>query len=55
VWRAELPGRATSTPMTYRSRAGRQLVVIATGAGRGATLVAFGLPAPQKTTASTKP
>jgi quinoprotein glucose dehydrogenase len=56
VWRAELPGRATSTPMTYRSRAGHQLVVIATGAGRGATLVAFGLPAAQKTpTAAPKP
>ena len=29
--------------MTYRSRAGRQFVVIATGAGEDATLVAFAL------------
>jgi quinoprotein glucose dehydrogenase len=43
VWRAPLPGRASGTPMTYRKRSGHQLVVIATGAGKDATLVAFGL------------
>ena len=43
LWRAALPGRATSTPMTYRTRAGHQYVVIATGVGKGASLVAFGL------------
>jgi quinoprotein glucose dehydrogenase len=43
VWSAALPGRATATPMTYRTRAGHQYVVIATGVGKGASLVAFGL------------
>lgn len=31
--------------MTYRTRSGRQLILLATGAGPDATLVAFGLPA----------
>jgi hypothetical protein len=31
--------------MTYRTRSGRQLILIAAGAGPDATLVAFGLPA----------
>jgi glucose dehydrogenase len=31
--------------MTYRSRAGRQFVVITTGGGTDAALVAFALPA----------
>jgi quinoprotein glucose dehydrogenase len=43
IWQADLPGRATATPMTYRTRAGHQFVVIATGVGKGASLVAFGL------------
>jgi len=30
--------------MTYRSRAGRQFVVIATGSGSDSDLVAFALP-----------
>jgi quinoprotein glucose dehydrogenase len=34
----------TGTPMTYATRSGRQLVVVATGRGPDATLVAFGLP-----------
>jgi quinoprotein glucose dehydrogenase len=55
LWRGDLPGRATSTPMTYRTRAGHQLVVIATGVGKGAALVAFGLPVGQKTSASSAP
>jgi quinoprotein glucose dehydrogenase len=46
LWRGSLPRRTTGTPMTYRSRAGRQLVLVATGSGRDAALVAFGLPAP---------
>jgi quinoprotein glucose dehydrogenase len=41
LWRADLGRRATATPMTYRTRAGRQFVVIATGRGRDAALVAF--------------
>jgi len=41
LWRFELPRRTTGTPMTYRTQTGRQFVVIATGSGRDATLVAF--------------
>ena len=36
--------RTSGNPMTYRSREGRQHVVIATGAGPDARLVAFALP-----------
>jgi quinoprotein glucose dehydrogenase len=43
LWSAALPARATATPMTYRTRSGNQFVVIATGVGKGASLVAFGL------------
>ena len=41
AWSMPLPRRTTATPMTYRSKAGRQYVVIATGAGDDAALVAF--------------
>jgi len=41
VWRAEIPRRATSTPMTYRARSGRQFIVMATGSGANASLVAW--------------
>ncbi len=44
LWRAPLPRRTTATPMTYRSASGRQFVVIATGSGKDAGLVAFALP-----------
>jgi len=43
VWHAALPRRANGTPMTYRSSGGRQFVVIATGGGEDASLVAFAL------------
>jgi quinoprotein glucose dehydrogenase len=43
VWHAPLARRANGTPMTYRSRAGRQFVVIATGGGEDAALVSFAL------------
>lgn len=43
LWRAPLPRRVTGTPMTYRSRSGRQFVVAATSAGPDAALVAFAL------------
>ena len=46
LWRADLPGGARATPMTYRA-GGRQFVVIAAGGkefGEGDTLVAFALP-----------
>ncbi len=40
-WRGPLPRRANGTPMTYRSSGGRQFILIATGAGEDASLVAF--------------
>ena len=45
VWRMALPRRANATPMTYRTASGRQFVVIATGGGEDAALMAFALPA----------
>ena len=44
VWRGETTFRTSGNPMTYRTRSGRQFVVIATGAGPDAALVAFALP-----------
>jgi quinoprotein glucose dehydrogenase len=42
-WRVSLERRANATPMTYRSKSGRQFVVIATGGGEEASLMAFAL------------
>lgn len=44
LWRGELGTRGYANPMTYRTSAGRQFVLIATGSGAGAKLVAFALP-----------
>ena len=44
VTRAATEFRTSSNPMTYRSCAGLQFIVIATGAGPDARLVAFALP-----------
>ncbi len=44
LWTYPLPARTTGTPMTYSTASGRQFVVIATGSGDQATLVAFALP-----------
>ena len=41
VWSVDLTRRASSTPMTYRAKSGKQFVVIATGAGNNAALMAF--------------
>ena len=41
VWRGATPFRTNGNPMTYQARSGRQFVVIATGAGPDAALVAF--------------
>jgi quinoprotein glucose dehydrogenase len=41
IWHAALPRRVNGTPMTYRSRGGRQFVVVATGGGEDASLVAL--------------
>jgi mono/diheme cytochrome c family protein len=43
VGRVPTPLRTSGTPMTYRTRAGRQFVVVATGAGPDGTLAAFTL------------
>jgi quinoprotein glucose dehydrogenase len=43
LWQAELGNRAEANPMTYQTADGRQFVVIATGEGRPAKLVAFSL------------
>ena len=43
VWRGKVPYENAAIPMTYRTRAGRQFVVVATGAGTGNALVAFAL------------
>jgi quinoprotein glucose dehydrogenase len=43
VWRAKIPYANTANPMTYRTRSGRQFIVIATGTGADNSLVAFAL------------
>jgi quinoprotein glucose dehydrogenase len=43
LWTYALGRRSTATPMTYRSKDGRQFVVIASGTGPNAVLTAFGL------------
>ena len=43
VWRATLPHANTANPMTYRTRAGRQFIVVATGASDDNQLLAFAL------------
>jgi len=44
VWRGAAPSKTYANPMTYRARSGRQFIVIATGAGADAALVAFARP-----------
>jgi quinoprotein glucose dehydrogenase len=44
LWQGPLGGRSFGTPMTYRTRSGRQFVVIAVGQGADAVMVAFTLP-----------
>ena len=41
VWRGATPFQTHANPMTYRAQSGRQFVVIATGSGPDAALVAF--------------
>ncbi len=43
LWRGDLPSASHGSPMTYKSSAGKQYVVVASGIGAGATLVAFTL------------
>ncbi|MCY4496887.1 MAG: PQQ-binding-like beta-propeller repeat protein, partial [Rhodospirillaceae bacterium] len=44
VWRGATPFRTYANPMTYCARSGRQFIVISTGAGSDAALVAFARP-----------
>ncbi len=44
LWRGATPHKTNAIPMTYRARSGRQFVVIATGGGADAALVAFARP-----------
>jgi quinoprotein glucose dehydrogenase len=44
ISRVATPFRTSANPMTYKTRTGRQYVVIATGTGADATLAAFALP-----------
>ena len=43
LWSFNLGRRATGTPMTFRTDSGKQMVVIASGNGRDATLTAFAI------------
>jgi len=43
VWRGKIPFANTAVPMTYRTRSGRQFIVVATGTGANNALVAFAL------------
>jgi quinoprotein glucose dehydrogenase len=43
LWRAPVPYEETAVPMTYRTRSGKQFVVMATGEGADNALVAFAL------------
>jgi quinoprotein glucose dehydrogenase len=43
VWRGKIPFNNAALPMTYRTRAGKQYIAVATGAGPDAALVSFAL------------
>jgi quinoprotein glucose dehydrogenase len=43
VWRGKVPYDTAAVPMTYRTRSGRQFIVMATGTGAQNALVAFAL------------
>jgi quinoprotein glucose dehydrogenase len=44
VWRTKVPYQNTANPMTYRTRSGRQFIVVATGLSADNKLIAFALP-----------
>jgi quinoprotein glucose dehydrogenase len=44
LWEHDLGKTGYANPMTYRTRAGKQFVVIATGSGSNAELMAFAIP-----------
>ena len=41
VWRTKIPYPNTANPMTYRTRSGRQFIVVATGSGAENRLIAY--------------
>jgi quinoprotein glucose dehydrogenase len=43
LWRGKIPYENAATPMTYRTRSGKQFIVVATGTGSDNALVAFAL------------
>jgi quinoprotein glucose dehydrogenase len=43
LWRTKVPHANTANPMTYRTRSGRQFIVMATGSGADNALLAFAL------------
>jgi quinoprotein glucose dehydrogenase len=43
LWRTKVPHTNTANPMTYRTRSGRQFIVMATGSGADNALLAFAL------------
>jgi quinoprotein glucose dehydrogenase len=43
LWRAKVPYNNSANPMTYRTKSGKQFVVMATGVGDQNALVAFTL------------
>jgi quinoprotein glucose dehydrogenase len=47
LWRGKVPYENAAVPMTYRTRAGRQFVVMATGTGAKNALVAFAVTEPR--------
>ena len=55
ISRVPTPLRTSGNPMTYRTRTGRQFVVIATGSGPEGTLAAFALRRGRTTTAARAP
>jgi quinoprotein glucose dehydrogenase len=44
LWQGDLGERSYGDPMTYRTRSGKQFVVITAGQGAGAKVVAFSIP-----------
>jgi mono/diheme cytochrome c family protein len=52
LWRVPTPFPTSANPMTYRTRSGRQYVVIATGSGPDATVAAFALRTGRTTSAA---
>jgi mono/diheme cytochrome c family protein len=55
VWRTRLPYVNVENTMTYRTRAGQQFVLVSTGAGTNAALVAFALDAVSRQSSAPPP